>query len=140
MNRTTPSAGESRPEEAAETTDFSYAYSARQHKEIEAIRSKYLPPEENKLEQLHRLDRQAERPGTVFSILAGTISTLLLGIGMVLTMVYTQHFVAGIVIGLLGILGVALAYPLYLHITKRERARIAPEILRLADELIRDGK
>ena len=126
--------------DSGETTDFSYTYSARQHREIESIRMKYVSPEENKLEQLHRLDRQAERPGTIFSILSGTVSTLLLGIGMVLTMVYTQYFALGIVIGLLGILGIALAYPIYLRITKRERAKIAPEILRLSDELLKGSK
>lgn len=60
--------------------------------------------------------------------------------GQMFDLIISDVMMPGIVIGLLGILGVALAYPLYLHITKRERARIAPEILRLSDELIRDGK
>ena len=42
---------------------------------------------------------------------------------------------AGIIIGILGILGVVAAYPLYGAITKREKARLAPEILRLTDKL-----
>ena len=119
---------------------FSYTYSAKQKQEIESIRRKYLSREENKLEQLHRLDKQAERPGTIVSILLGTISTLVLGVGMVLTMVYTRYFILGIVIGLAGIAGVSLAYPLYLRITRREREKIAPEILRLTDELMNGSR
>ena len=119
---------------------FSYTYSAKQQQEIESIRRKYLSREENKLEQLHRLDKQAERPGTIVSILLGTISTLVLGVGMVLTMVYTRYFILGIVIGLAGIAGVSLAYPLYLRITRREREKIAPEILRLTDELMNGSR
>lgn len=123
-----------------EADRFSYTYSAKQKQEIESIRRKYLSREENKLEQLHRLDKQAERPGTIVSILLGTISTLVLGVGMVLTMVYTRYFILGIVIGLAGIAGVSLAYPLYLRITRREREKIAPEILRLTDELMNGSR
>ena len=68
------------------------------------------------------------------------ISTLVLGVGMVLTMVYTRYFILGIVIGLAGIAGVSLAYPLYLRITRREREKIAPEILRLTDELMNGSR
>ena len=123
-----------------EADRFSYTYSAKQQQEIESIRRKYLSREENKLEQLHWLDKQAERPGTIVSILLGTISTLVLGVGMVLTMVYTRYFILGIVIGLAGIAGVSLAYPLYLRITRREREKIAPEILRLTDELMNGSR
>lgn len=129
-----------RDEKSSGSADFSYTYSAREHKEIESIRMKYLSPEENKLEQLHRLDRQAERPGTIISILVGVVSTLLLGVGMVLTMVYTRHFALGVAIGLVGIAGASLTYPLYLRITRRERERIAPEILRLSDELLKGSR
>lgn len=124
----------------AKATDFTYTYSAKQNREIEQIRKKYLPPEENRLEQLHRLDKRAKRPGTVAAIVMGSVSTLLLGIGMVLTMVYTRYFVMGIAVGLAGIAGISLSYPLYQHITKRERRKLAPEILRLSDELLKGAK
>ena len=134
MNSTQTRENESLPAQAqtgsgAGATDFSYTYSAKQNREIEQIRKKYLPPEENRLEQLHRLDKRAERPGTVAAIVMGSVSTLLLGIGMVLTMVYTRYFILGIVIGLAGIAGVSLAYPLYLRITRREREKIARSIV-----------
>ena len=145
MNSTQTRENESLPAQAqtgssAGATDFSYTYSAKQNREIEQIRKKYLPPEENRLEQLHRLDKRAERPGTVAAIVMGSVSTLLLGIGMVLTMVYTRYFAAGIVIGLIGIAAVSLSYPVYQFITKKERRKLAPEILRLSDELLKGAK
>ena len=40
---------------------FSYTYSAKQQAEIQAIRKKYLPREEDKLAQLRKLDEQPSR-------------------------------------------------------------------------------
>ena len=45
--------------------------------------------------------------------------------------------IVGIIIGLIGIVGVSLAYPFYSYILERERKKIAPEIIRLSDELLK---
>ena len=45
--------------------------------------------------------------------------------------------VPGIIIGIVSIILVCDAYPVYNCVIKREREKIAPEILRLTDELIR---
>lgn len=117
---------------------FEYTYSAPQQEEIKRLREKYLPKEEGKMEQLRRLDRGAAQKGTAVSLAVGTISTLILGIGMCCTMVWAETmFIPGIIIGLIGIAGVSLAYPLYTLITRKEREKIAPEILRLTDELMK---
>ena len=117
---------------------FHYTYSARQQSEIEQIRSKYLPPEENKMDQLRRLDRSATKKGTAVSIAMGVVGCLLLGVGMCCTMVWTgKLFIPGIIIGLAGLALVAAAYPVYSRITRKEREKIAPEILKITDELIR---
>ena len=116
---------------------FEFTYSAKQQEEVQKIREKYVPKEESKLEQLRRLDAGVTRKGCTVSLTVGVISTLILGIGMCCCMVWGgSWFIPGIVIGLIGIVGVALAYPLYERITKTERERIAPEILRLTDELM----
>ena len=78
---------------------FHYTYSARQQSEIEQIRSKYLPPEENKMDQLRRLDRSATQKGTAVSIAMGVVGCLLLGVGMCCTMVWVDLFIVGIVVG-----------------------------------------
>ena len=115
---------------------FEYRYSAKQQEEIEAIRRKYLPKEEDKMEQLRQMDKRVSRKGTIISIIIGVIGCLLLGIGMCCTMEWAgRWFVPGIIIGVIGIVMIALAYPLYELITKKERKKIAPLILKLADEL-----
>lgn len=119
-------------------TAFQYTYSAREQAEIKRIRSKYLPREESKLEQLQRLDASATQKATMVSIIVGVLGALLLGLGMSCCMVFSrQWFIPGIVIGVIGLLVVSAAYPLYNRVLKKERERIAPEILRLTDELMK---
>ena len=121
---------------AAETGGFQYTYSAPQQQEVRKIREKYLPREESKLDQLRRLDESVAKKGTALSLVTGVLSALILGVGMCCCMVWGGWlFALGIVIGVAGIAGVSMAYPLYTTVTKRERERIAPEILRLTEEL-----
>lgn len=115
---------------------FNYSYSAKQQDEIKKIRERYLPENEDKMEQLRRLDSSVTRKGTVASLIIGIISSLVLGIGMCFAMVW-ENYVIGVAIGVVGIIGVCLAYPVYSSITKKERERIAPEIIRLTDELMK---
>ena len=125
-------------EENRKEETFTYTYSARQQEEIKAIRCKYLPREEDKMAQLRKLDAQAAKKGSAAALIVAIPSCLLLGIGMCCTMVWTEKwFAAGIVIGLIGIAGMALAYPLYMRILRKERERVAPEIIRLTDELLK---
>ena len=117
---------------------FEFTYSAKQQKEIERIRNKYVSKEESKMEQLIRLDKQAERPGTIASITIGTIGTLLFGVGMCCVLVWNSSieiFVAGIVIGIIGMVVAGFAYPIYKKVTKKEREKIAEQIIALSDEL-----
>lgn len=116
---------------------FSYTYSAAQQEEIKKIREKYIPKEADKMEQLRRLDAGASKKGTTISLIAGIIGTLIMGTGMCCCMIWTDYFVTGIIIGIAGIAMISVAYPLYNHITKREREKIAPEIIRLTDELLK---
>lgn len=122
---------------------FTFTYSAAQQQEVERIRKKYLPPEENKMEQLRRLHNSASQKAQACSIAIGIIGALIMGPGMSLAMTElgaalgTLAMVLGIVIGIAGMVLVALAYPVYNRVLKKERQRIAPEILRLTDELLK---
>ncbi|MBE5797837.1 MAG: hypothetical protein E7327_10775 [Clostridiales bacterium] len=117
---------------------FEYTYSAGEQAEIRRIRSKYAPKEESKMEQLQRLDASATQKATMYAIIVGVIGALILGTGMSCCMVWTDTLlIPGIVIGVIGMGVVAAAYPLYDRTLKKERARIAPEILRLTDELLK---
>lgn len=117
---------------------FHYTYSAKEQEELKRIRQKYAPKEEDKMEQLRRLDRNVTQKGTMVSIIIGVIGALIFGIGMCCTMVWGGiWFIPGIIIGLVGIGGVAAAYPAYTYVIKKEREKIAPEILKLTDELMK---
>ena len=116
---------------------FSYTYSAKEQEEIKKIREKYVPKEFNKMEQLRRLDASVTQKGTVISLVVGIIGALILGTGMSMCMVWTELFVLGIIVGVVGIVMVSAAYPLYSYVTKKEREKIAPEIIRLTDELMK---
>lgn len=121
---------------------FEFTYSAEHRQEVEAIRKKYLPKEENKMEQLRKLHDSASQKAQAASIAIGVIGALILGTGMSLCMTELGAtlghlaMVLGIVIGLAGMVLVALAYPVYNRVLKKERQRIAPEILRLSEELL----
>ncbi len=115
---------------------FNYSYSANQHDEIQKILEKYVPKEESKLERLRRLDASTVKTGTIIAVTEGVISALVMGVGMCCAMVWGESlFIPGIIIGLIGIAGMVFAYPLYSRITKKQREKLAPEILKLADEL-----
>ncbi len=121
---------------------FEYTYSAERQQEIEAIRKKYLPKQEDKMEQLRALHNSATKKAQAASIAIGVIGTLIFGTGMSLCLTdlgaALGHFamILGIIVGLVGLVLVAMAYPVYNRAIKKERERIAPEILRLTDELM----
>lgn len=118
---------------------FNYTYSAAQQEEIKKIREKYSQEKtEDKMEQLRRLDKSVTRPGTVVSLIIGVVSCLILGVGMCCTMVWGgDFFVLGIIVGVVGIVGIICAYPIYSMITKARKAKLADEIIRLSDELLK---
>ena len=124
---------------------FSYTYSAKQMEEVRRIREKYEPKEEreDKMERLRRLDRGVTKKGTAASLVLGILGTLTMGMGMSIVMTELLSFLGalafplGVAISTLGLLMLAAAYPVYTHIVKREREKIAPEIIRLTDELMK---
>ena len=95
-----------------ENTSFNYTYSAPEQQEVKKIRERYLPKEETKLDQLRRLDESVTKKGMALSLMMGTISSLILGIGMCCCMVWGGWlFAPGIVIGIVGFLVSAWLIP-----------------------------
>ena len=121
---------------------FKMTYSAQQQEEIHQIREKYAPKEPSKMERLRALDAGATQKATMVSIVVGVVGTLIMGMGMSLAMsefgalLGSAAFPVGVVLGILGMAILALAYPIYNRTLKKERAKIAPEILKLTDELM----
>lgn len=121
----------------AEKEIFEYTYSAPQNNEIRQIREKYLPKEMTKMDQLRALDKSVTKRGVAVSLIHGILYSLLLGLGMSCCMVWAgKLFLPGILIGCLGLAGVAATYPIYNRVVRQDREKIAPEILRLSEELI----
>lgn len=132
--------------ENGEKETFNYTYSAKEQEEIKAIRKKYAAPEEteDKMTQLRRLDAAVTQKATTASLVFGMIGALIMGIGMSLIMTdlgkmlgTTLALMIGIGVGIIGIVLVCMAYPIYNRILKKEREKIAPEIIRLSDELMK---
>lgn len=120
---------------------FSYRYSAQQKNDVEAIRQKYLPKQDDKMAQLRRLDQQVTMVSTIAAILVGIMGALLLGVGLCCVLVpkWQAFFVMGILLGLIGLGVMGLAYPTYQAVWKRAQAKTAPEILRLSDEILKQS-
>lgn len=122
-----------------EDKDFKFTYTApapEERREIEGIRSRYLPPDERaeKMARLRALDRRARRLpfwGTL-CLCAGGILVFGLGMSMVLEW---NLLVWGAVTSVLGAVLAALAYPAGKLLRRRSRAKYAPEILALSEEL-----
>ena len=134
--------------ENREKETFRYTYSAKEQAEIQNIRKKYetTTEQEDKMAQLRRLDASVSSKATVVALVVGIIGSLIMGLGMSLAMSDLSEMLGiqrdvgmlfGIVIGVVGMVPVCLAYPLYNRTIKKEREKIAPEILRLSDELMK---
>ena len=124
-------------------SSFKYTYSAKEQDEIKRIRQKYQSQEEDSMTRLRKLDASATSKATVIALVLGVGGALILGMGMSLIMtdlavlLGMTNIIVGIITGVLGVLLAALAYPVYNTVLKREREKIAPEILRLTDELMK---
>lgn len=118
---------------------FTYSYSAKQNSEVLAIRKKYLPQEESKLEELKRLDYTVQTSGMTESLSAGIGGALVFGLGMCLAMQVIGSsvllIVFGILLGFVGIVGMLTAYPVYRKVFNNTKEKLAPRILELTDEL-----
>lgn len=121
-------------------TTFIYNYSAKDNKEIQEIRNKYLPREESKLEELKRLDYTVQNSGMIESLCAGIGGVLIFGLGLCLAMQVIGSgvfsIVLGILLGIVGMIGMIAAYPVYRKKSQKAKAEYAPRILQLTDELM----
>lgn len=104
----------------------------------EHIANEYSAKKESKVIALKKLDRKAKLPADIFVYTNGIIMSLILGLGMCLSMnvIGNGNFmVLGIVIGILGIIGVSTNYFSYKKILTNSKAKYAQDIIRLANEI-----
>ena len=131
-----------------EKSGFTYTYSAKEQAELKRIRDKYTAPteDEDKMARLRRLDSSVTNTAQAVALVLGIIGALILGFGMSLIMTdlaeilgleETVVMVVGVSVGIVGGILASLAYPIYNAIVKSKRKKLAPEIIRLTDELMK---
>lgn len=106
----------------------------------EQIANEYAPKDTSKVVALRKLDTKAKLPATIFTYSVGIISALVFGMGMCLAMGQigsgsTISFALGIVIGILGMLGMGVNYPIYRKMLSVGKQKYAFDIMQLAKEI-----
>jgi len=105
----------------------------------ESIAKEYAPKDNSKIVALKKLDNKAKLPATIFTYSCGIVSALVFGTGMCLAMQVigsgTASMVLGIMIGMIGLIGCGINYPLYKKILENSKAKYAYEIVQLAREI-----
>lgn len=126
-----------------ENNAFEYTYSPQRQQEVEEIRRQYLPKAEDKLAELRKLHAIPTQKAQAAALAVGVIGALILGTGMSLCMtdigaaLGRLAMIVGIAVGLVGMVLAALAYPVYNRVLKKQRQKIAPQILHLSEELLK---
>ncbi len=123
---------------------FSYKYSAKENQEVQEIRKKYLPQSESKLDELKRLDEYVQNSGVLESLCVGIGGLLVFGLGMCLTMQVIGNgalmIVLGVLFGIVGMVGMLAAYPVYRSVFRKTKEKYTPKILELIEELSNEGQ
>ena len=105
----------------------------------ESIAKDYAPKESSKIVALKKLDNKAKLPATIFTYSFGIVSALVFGTGMCLAMQVIGSGLAGmilgIVVGIVGLAGCGVNYPLYKKMLEKGKAKYAYEIVELARQI-----
>lgn len=102
----------------------------------ETIAKDYAPKNNSKIVALKKLDQRAKLPATIFTYSFGIVFTLIFGTGMCLAMeVIGNSMILGIIVGVIGIIGCSINYPIYKKMLEKGKAKYAYEIVQLAREI-----
>ena len=108
----------------------------------ESIAKEYAPKKDSKIVALKKLDNKAKLPATVFTYSWGITSALVFGTGMCLAMQVigsgTLAVAGGIVIGIVGLIGCGVNYPIYKRMLENGKKKYAFEIVQLANEITKE--
>ena len=109
----------------------------------EKIASEYAPKETRKVVALRKLDNKAKLPANVFAYTFGIVMALVLGVGMCLSMGVigdgnVVSMVLGVIIGVVGIAGVSVNYPIYRKILENSKKKYSADILALANQIVEE--
>lgn len=112
-----------------------YIATEQDQKKAENIRRQYISREDNKIEQLQKLDKKVKAPGKMIASILGVIGALVLGAGMSLIMVWRNMHI-GLLVSIPGLVVALLAYPVYSVITNSRKKKYAAQIMCLTDDVM----
>ncbi len=106
----------------------------------EQLASEYAPKDTSKVVALRKLDARAKLPATIFTYTFGIIAALVTGVGMCFSMNVigsgtTTMFVLGVIVGIVGLAGMGINYPIYKKMLAKGKQKYAYEIIELAKEI-----
>ena len=105
----------------------------------ESIAKDYAPKDDSKIVALKKLDHQAKLPAIIFTYTFGIVSALVFGTGMCLAMQVIGSglvgMILGVVVGVIGLIGCGINYPIYTKMLEKGKAKYAYEIVQLAREI-----
>lgn len=106
----------------------------------EQLANEYAPKDATKVMMLRKLDAKAKRPANIFAYTFGIFASLILGVGMCISMGVigsntAAMFAVGVITGITGLLGMGINYPIYKKILNNGKQKYAYEIMQLAKEI-----
>jgi Zn-dependent protease with chaperone function len=106
----------------------------------EQLANEYAPKDTSKVVALRKLDARAKLPATIFTYTFGIIAALVTGVGMCFSMNVigsgtTTMFVLGVIVGIVGLAGMGINYPIYKKMLAKGKQKYAYEIIELANEI-----
>ena len=106
----------------------------------EQLANEYAPKDTSKVVALRKLDARAKLPATIFTYTFGSIAALVTGVGMCFSMNVigsgtTTMFVLGVIVGIVGLAGMGINYPIYKKMLAKGKQKYAYEIIELAKEI-----
>ena len=106
----------------------------------EQLANEYAPKDTSKVVALRKLDTKAKLPAIIFAYTFGIIAALVTGIGMCFSMNVIGNgtstmFVLGVIIGIIGLMGMGINYPVYRKMQAKGKQKYAFEIMELAKEI-----
>ena len=122
---------------------FEYNYTAptiEERKEIDRIRNQYLPNDKimNKMERLRYLDNKVKTIPMILSLSLGVIGLLLFGTGLTFFLEWASYWYIGIPFGIIGVVLIVLAYPIYKKVLDKQKSKYSAEIIELSNELLKE--
>lgn len=123
---------------------FEYSYDApteRERKEVESLKKKYAPKVErvDKMEELRMLDRKVQSSPMTWGLIFGVVGTLIFGLGMAMVLEW-KMLIWGVLVSVVGLIPVALAYPVYKWALQKMSDKYRERILALSEEILHENE